>query len=296
MGPMSVRPDVSRRVPFHVRLRVPVGEVAERRGWLIEGPAGWGECSPLPSWSPAEHRAAERSALEAAREDFPRPVRSRVEVNALVPRVPPPVGARMAVASGCRTIKVKVGDADAVERVRAIREALGPAGRIRLDANGAWDLDEAGRELARLAPFDVELVEDPVPGLEDMAMLRRTSPIPVAAEMSVRTPKDARRLRRLSAADALVIKPQRIGGVRTALAAAEEAGVPCIPSSALETSVGLASVLAVAAALPELPFAAGAGTGLLLETDVAVDPLVPVDGWLEPRRPSVLPAVAGEVP
>ena len=111
--------------------------------------------------------------------------------------------------------------------------------------------------------------------------------MPVAAESCIRITADARRLRQLEAADAIVIKPQRIGGLREALRAAEESGLPAIASSALETSVGLAVVVALAAALPDAPFAHGAGTALLLEFDVVADPVVPVDGWLTPRRPAV---------
>jgi O-succinylbenzoate synthase len=102
--------------------------------------------------------------------------------------------------------------------------------------------------------------------------------------MQIRTVEDAAALRRLGAADAIVLKPQRLGGVRAALLAAEAAGVPAIASSALETSVGLAAVLAVAAALPDAPFAHGVGTALLLAADVTSSPLVPVDGRLRPRR------------
>jgi len=277
-----------RRVPFRVRLRVPVGGVVEREGWLVEGEHGWGECSPLPSWSEAERAAAERSAIEAASLAFPQAVRDQVEINALVPRVDPAEGARLAVASGCRTIKIKVGDADGTARVRAVREAL-PDARIRLDANGAWDVETARTEITAFAAFDIELIEDPVATMEDLAVLRRSSVIQIAAEACVRTVEDARRLRSLDAADVFVVKPQRIGGVRAALAAAEASGLPTIPSSALETSVGLAAVLALAAALPELPFAAGVGTALLLESDVVLDPLVPTDGVLAPRRPVVRP-------
>ena len=274
-----------RRVPFSVRLRVPVGDVTERTGWLVEGPAGWGECSPLPSWNEAERAAAERSAEEAAMQEFPAPSRGSVGVNAMVPRVAPDLAAALAVASGCRTVKVKVGDSGGEARVDAVRSALGPAGRIRLDANGSWrDADEALDAIRSYERFGIELVEDPVETLEELARLRSVSPVPVAAEMSVRTVEDARRLRALDAADAVVIKPQRIGGVRAALAAAEEAGVPAIASSALETSVGLAAVLAVAAALPASTFAHGVGTALLLEDDVTSAPLAPDAGALEPRR------------
>ncbi len=274
-----------RRVPFAVRLRVPVGDVVERRGWLLGGPAGWGELSPLPSWSDAERAAAERAAVEAASSPFPAPARARVEVNALIPRVSPEEAAALAVASGCRTVKVKVGDGPGLDRARAVRAALGPSFRLRLDANGSWpDADAAARSLAAFEPLDVELVEDPVGSMEELADVRRRTSIPVGAEMCVRTIEDARRLGRLDAADAVVLKPQRMGGVRAALAAAEAAGVPAIASSALETSVGLAAVLALAAALPGAPFAHGVGTALLLERDVTADPLLPEAGSLRPRR------------
>jgi O-succinylbenzoate synthase len=189
----------------------------------------------------------------------------------------------MAVESRCDTIKIKVGDAASVERVHAVREAL-PRARIRLDANGAWDPDTAGIFLAQVRMLDLELIEDPVSSMEEMARFRRGSAVLIAAESCVRTVEDARMLRKLEAADVIVIKPQRIGGARAALAAAEEAGVPAIASSALETSVGLAMVAAVAAALPDAPFAHGVGTAGLLEQDVTADPLVPRDGVIEPRR------------
>lgn len=272
-----------RRIPFRVGLRVPVGTVSERTGELIEGPAGWGEFSPLPSWGATEREAAERAAIEAATTEFPAAARDLVEVNAMVPRVAPEEAARLALESGCRTIKIKVGDPAGLDRVAAVRAAL-PNARIRLDANGSWHPIDAGINLSQMLRYDIELVEDPVATLEDLAVLRKGSPILVAAEMSVRTVEDARRLRELRAADALVLKPQRIGGVRAALAAAGEAGVPAIASSALETSVGLAAVLALAAALPDAPFAHGVGTASLLADDVTDDPLIPVDGTLKVRR------------
>ncbi len=276
---------MTRRLPFVVRLRTPVDGVTERRGWLIEGPAGWGECSPLPSWSQAERAAAARSAQEAATQPYPPALRDRVEVNAMVPRVRPDEAAAMATASGCRTVKVKVGDPDGLARASAVRDALGPSGRLRLDANGRWqDAETALDALGVLAHLDVELVEDPVGSLEDLRIVRRRSPVPVAAEASVRTLDDARRCRSLEAADVVVIKPQRIGGVRAALQAAEAAGAPAIASSALETSVGLAAVLAVAAALPDAPFAHGVGTALLLADDVTLAPLTPDAGTLRPGR------------
>jgi o-succinylbenzoate synthase len=276
-----------KRVPFSVALRHPVLGVTMRSGYLIEGPAGWGEYSPLLSWSDGERAAAERSALEAATLPFPPATRDRVAVNAMVPRLAPDVAAALALDSGCGTVKVKVGDEQSLDRVAAVRSACGPGVRIRLDANGAWDVETALQELTRLAVYDIELVEDPVASLEGLAALRGRAGMPIAAESCIRTTADAQRLRRLESADVIVLKPQRIGGVRVALRAAEASGVPAIASSALETSVGLAAVVALAASLPDAPFAHGAGTALLLATDVVTDPLIPIDGWLTPRRPSV---------
>jgi O-succinylbenzoate synthase len=273
-----------RRLPFTVALRQPVLGVTTRAGWLLQGDAGWAEWSPLPSWSREENAAAYLGALEAAEDPFPEPVRDSVEINTMIPRVPPRLAARMAVTSGCAAVKVKVGDPDGEERVRAVREAVGPGVRIRVDANGSWDVDEAIAALARLAAWDIEMVEDPVPGLREMAALRRRCSVPVGAEMSIRCLEDVVEMRRLEAADVLVIKPQRIGGVVAALRAAELAGVPVIVSSALETSVGLCACLAVAAALPESPYAHGIGTATLLAEDVTANPLRPVRGRLVPRR------------
>jgi O-succinylbenzoate synthase len=276
-----------RRLPFSVALRHPVLGVTIRSGYLLEGPAGWGECSPLASWNDSEREAAERSALEAATLPFPAVERDRVLVNAMIPRLAPDVAAALALSSGCATVKVKVGDEQSLNRVAAVRSACGPNVKIRLDANSAWDSETAVLMLARLSSYDIELVEDPVTSLEELAAVRRRIAMPVAAESSIRTTADARRLRELDAADAIVIKPQRIGGVREALRAADAAGVPAIASSALETSVGLAAVVALAASLPDSPYAHGAGTALLLESDVVAQPLIPVDGWLTPYRPLV---------
>ena len=276
-----------KRLPFSVALRHSVMGVTMRSGYLIEGPAGWGEFSPLPSWGDAERTAAERSALEAATLPFPATTRDRVAINAMIPRLAPDAAAALALSSGCATVKVKVGDEQSLDRVAAVRSACGPGVRIRLDANGAWDVETAVRELPRLAAYDIELVEDPVASLEELATLRGRAGMPVAAESCIRTTADARRLRQLEAADVIVLKPQRIGGVRQALRAAEESGLPAIASSALETSVGLAAVVALAASLPDASFAHGAGTALLLASDVVSDPLIPIGGWLIPRRPSV---------
>jgi o-succinylbenzoate synthase len=274
---------------LRVPLRAPYLGAMAREVTLLHGPAGWGECSPLPGY-PCDPDAARRSAEEAATVPWPAPVREEVAVNALVPALPPEEAAGAAaeaVAAGMGTVKVKVGTGAAadLDRVAAVRSAVGDGVRIRLDANGAWDLDEAAALVPRLARYGIELVEQPVAGLDDLARLRRRVDVPLAADESLRSLEDAHRLARLGAADVAVVKVQPLGGVRAALAVAEAAGVPVIVTSMLETSVGLAAGLALAACLPELPFACGLGTAALLAGDVVADPLLPEAGALRVRRP-----------
>jgi O-succinylbenzoate synthase len=279
-----------------VPLRVALGGQTFREATLVEGPVGWGEFSPLPGY-PCDPRRCEEAAREAAFVGWPAPMRPEVPVNSLVPAVDADTAAAMAaeaVAAGITTVKVKVGAgalAEDADRVAAVREALGPAGRIRLDANGGWDVDTAVVALDRLAGFDLELVEQPVADLEDLARVRRRVAIPVAADESVRTLDDARRLAALDAADAVVVKVQPLGGIRAALQVIEAAGVPAIVSSLYETSVGLAAGVALAAALPELPYACGLGTGALLAGDVVAEPLIPQQGVLLVRRPEPEPTL-----
>lgn len=248
--------------------------------------------SPLPGF-PCDPDLSARSADEAARIGWPPPVRRVVPVNAVIA----PVSADDAVVlaldatrQGITCLKIKVGVGDDLGRVAAVRNAVGPGVKIRVDANGVWDLDTARRRLEALARYDVELAEQPVASLEDLARLRRLVDIPLAADEAVRDLDDARRLVRLEAADALVVKVQPLGGVRAAMAVVETVGLPVVVTSMLETSVGLAAGLALAAALPDLPFACGLATAALLAADVTAEPLVPRGGMLGVRP--VVPDVA----
>ena len=269
-------------------LRTPLGGLPYREVVLVQGPSGWGEMSPLPGY-PCDPARARAAAEEAACGTWPPARRDSIPVNAIVPAVGPDEAA--ALAAGHTTVKVKVGDPGDVDRVAAVRAAIGPRGSIRVDANGAWDVDTALATIARLAPYDLEMVEQPVASLEDMADVRRrlTAAIPIAADECVRSVADAVRLRRLEAADVIVLKVQPLGGVAAALRIAEAADLPALVSSMFESSVGLAAGLALAAALPELPYACGLGSALLLAFDVVSEPLVPVDGWLPVRRVAPAP-------
>jgi o-succinylbenzoate synthase len=273
--------------PFRIPLRMPFRGVTERAGVLLHGPAGWGEFSPFPDYPPAVAARWLEAAREAASAPWPEPLRDRIPVNTTVPAVEPAQAHAMVSASGCTTAKVKVAQGDDLGRVEAVRDALGPAGKLRVDANGAWDTDTAARMLAALQRFDLEYAEQPVATLAEMAELRRRTDVPLAADESVRGAEDPLRVAGLEAADIVILKVQPLGGVWPALRVAEACGLPCVVSSAVETSVGLAAGLALAAALPELDHACGLGTATLLAGDVVADPLVPDGGWLDVRRPPV---------
>lgn len=278
-----------RAVPFRVGLRVRFRGVQQRSGVLLQGPAGWGEFSPFPEYPPAVAARWWQAAHEGATSGWPRAVRDRIPVNAIVPAVAPQTAHDMVRAAGCATAKVKVAERgqrldDDIARCEAVRDALGPAGRLRVDANGAWDVDGAVRALRVLDRFDLEYAEQPVATLEQMACVRRRVDVPLAADESIRHAADPLRVAGLGAADVVVLKVQPLGGVAAALAVAEAAGLPAVVSSAVETSVGLAAGVALAAALPDLPYACGLGSGRLLDGDVVADRLVPVGGWLDVRR------------
>ncbi|MGV8976868.1 MAG: o-succinylbenzoate synthase [Cellulomonas sp.] len=289
-------------IPMRTRFR----GITVREGVLVRGAAGWGEFSPFWDYDAAESAAWWRAALEAADDGWPPAVRTRIPVNVTVPAVDAGTAHRIVTASGgCRTAKVKVAEpgqtvADEIARLEAVRDAIGPAGAIRIDANGLWDVETA---LARLAVLDraaggLEYAEQPVPTVADLAAVRRATHVPIAADESIRRAQDPLAVVRAQAADIVVLKVQPLGGVRACLALAERVGLPVVVSSALETSVGLAAGIALAAALPELPYACGLATAQLLTADVVDHPLLPVDGAIRVDRPDVdtacLEAVAAD--
>lgn len=299
-------------IPMRTRFR----GIDAREGVLVRGPAGWGEFSPFWDYSVAECVPWWRAAYEAAYGAWPHddlvgvgqpevaaatPRRTSVPVNVTVPAVDPERAASIVRDSrGCRTAKVKVAEpgqteAEDIARVEAVRDALGPGGFVRVDANGLWDVDTAVRMVALLdrAAVGLEYVEQPCSTVEELAAVRRRVSVPVAADESIRRADDPLRVARLEAADIAVLKVQPLGGVAACLRIAEQIGLPVVVSSALETSVGLAAGLALAAALPELPYACGLATLSLLDGDVTSAPFLVVDGELAVRRPE--PDVAAAV-
>ena len=272
-------------LPLRVRFR----GVDHREMVLLRGPAGWGEFGPFLEYDTAESSRWLAAAIEAAWEGWPAPVRDRIPVNATPPAVPPDqVAGVLARYDGCDTVKVKVAEpgqtlADDLDRVAATREVAGAQARIRVDANAAWDVDEAVRRLTALAAYDLEYAEQPCPSVEDLAQLRvrlahNGVAVKIAADESIRKAEDPVRVARE--------EPPPTSSSSRSRRSAASAGPSTSPRSAGSHRRQLRPRLVgrdgrrggLAAALPELPYACGLGTVELLAADVATDRLVPRGG------------------
>ncbi|OFJ53092.1 enolase C-terminal domain-like protein [Mycolicibacterium grossiae] len=274
--------DFDRAVPFAVPYAPESGETGAREGLLVEGPQGWGEFSPFDADPPERLARWLTAAAEPGTVGWPEAVRGRVAVAASIGALPPARAAEVAEASGCHTAEVTVGRGlieDDAARVAAVREALGPDGVVRVRADGAWDVEAAVRAITEFAAQGaVQYVEAPCRTLAETAAVRRRVDVPVAVRLD-----DAAGVAGLrEAADVVVLLTGPLGGVRRALRVAESVELPCTVSSSVETSVGLAAGLAVAGALPDLPFACALGTRTWLAGDVvgAARVLLPTDGVL----------------
>jgi o-succinylbenzoate synthase len=309
-------------IPYDIAFRQPVatgsGEWTDRRGaWLRleadDGRVGLGEAAPLAPLDSAEALARaigsgpfREAAFDLARLDleaqrFGRPLaflladspRPQVAVNALVFAGDPEAlaaEAAQAVQAGFRTLKIKVAAAapeEDIRRVLAVRGSVGAGVAIRLDANGAWDEETALRVLRAVEACDIEYVEEPVAG-ELRAVGRRTN-IRVAADPA--TLEEGSRVVRERGADFLVLKPMALGGLRPTrelAVAAIEAGLGVVITSILDTAVGVAGALHLAASLPGPERAHGLATvGLLEEAPVeGLEP--PHDGRMRlPKGPGL---------
>ena len=276
--------------PFALPLAKPFRGVTHREGVILAGPSGFGEFAPFLEYDDETCARWLASAVEAAYGSWPDSRRGEVPVNAIIPALAPHDAAAMAyrgfVGDGCRTVKIKVAEVgqtldDDVARVEAVRSAQQSAAvpnpRIRVDANGGWSLADAAvaiRELDRAAG-GLEYVEQ-----------RRVVSVPIAADESIRTAGDPIRAVQQQAADIVVVKVPPLGGVNLAREVVGAAGVPVVVSGAMDSAVGLAAGIALAASLEELPYACGLGTGALLARDLIANPLRPTRGVLGVTRVS----------
>ena len=292
-------------IPFKEPYVTADSVVAEREIALLriedsDGAVGYGEAAPFEPYDgvaladvvevlsadgepgdgapPQAHAAWElaRMDLDARREGRPlgEPGAEAIAVNRTLPAGPPEEVARHA-ANGAREgfscFKVKVGLPDDVERVGAVREAVGPWPALRVDANGSWSVEEAVVALGRLFRFDLEMVEQPCRTLAELAELRRDCPVPVAADESIATPGDVRAAGELGACDIVNVKLASSGGftgAREALRVAREHGLEPFLSSTLDGPWGIAAALQLAAS-ERLSLACGLATLELFDARLA---------------------------
>ncbi|QQD75375.1 o-succinylbenzoate synthase [Curtobacterium sp. YC1] len=280
-------------LPMRVRFR----GITTREAVVLRGPSGWTEFSPFVEYDDAEAAAWLRAAVDFGWTDH-EPTAGSVPVNATVPAiVADDVADLLRRYPGCTTAKVKVAEPgttvdDDVARVAAVRRAMGPDAAVRVDANGLWSVDQAAAALERLAPFDLQYAEQPCATVPELAALRDRIDglgVRIAADESVRKATDPLAVARAGAADVLVVKAQPLGGVTAARRVIAEAGLPCVVSSALDTSVGLGMGAFLAAAAMSPGYAAGLGTAVMFTGDVTTAPLLPVEGRVPVRRVEVSP-------
>ncbi|MEV7759978.1 o-succinylbenzoate synthase [Curtobacterium flaccumfaciens] len=275
-------------LPMRVRFR----GITTREAVVLRGPAGWTEFSPFVEYDDAEAAAWLRATVDFGWTDH-EPAADSVPVNATVPAIAvDDVADLLARYPGCTTAKVKVAEPgttvdDDVARVAAVRRVMGPEAAVRVDANGLWSVEQAAAALERLAPFDLQYAEQPCATVPELAELRSRIAglgVRIAADESVRKASDPLAVARAGAADVLVVKAQPLGGITAARAVIADAGLPCVVSSALDTSVGLGMGAFLAAAAMTHGYAAGLGTAAMFAGDVTDDPLLPVGGRVPVRR------------
>jgi len=307
-------------IPFKEPFATSGGVVAERELALLrveddDGAVGYGEAAPFEPYdgvpldevvealsdgppdggAPVQARAAWELAvldLQARREGRPlgEPGAEAIAVNRTLPAGPPEEVARHAaegIREGFSCFKVKVGLPDDVERVGAVREAIGPWPALRVDANGAWSVEQAVTSIARLARYDLQLVEQPCATLGELAELRRDCPVPIAADESVATADDVRTAAGLKACDAVNVKLAASGGfaaARAAMHTAREHGLEPFLSSTLDGPWGIAAALQLAAS-ERLSLACGLATLELFDARIA--------RALPPPRAGLLPVPQG---
>jgi len=284
-------------IPLRTRFR----GMTERELLVFEGPNGWSEWAAFPEYSDEEASIWLEAALEWGYGKLPSPKQTEVKVNAILPAINGEEIAKVLTRAGkFETVKIKVAEPgqDASLDVARIQEVknLYPEAKLRLDANGGFEIPKAVELIEALSGLDIRLeyFEQPVKTIAELAELRleiskRGLDTLVAADESVRKSSDPLAVEIAQAADILVLKSAPLGGVAKALEIAASSKLPIVASSAMQSSIGLAAELHFAASLENSSFDAGLGTLNLFAGDLVKDSLKPVDGVLEVRRESLNP-------
>jgi O-succinylbenzoate synthase len=282
-----------------IPLRTKFRGITERELLVFEGPNGFTEWAAFTEYSDEEAAAWLSAAIEWGFADLPTPKRTTVPVNAILPAVAPADVAKILTRAGkFQTVKIKTAEkaqavSDDLARILEVR-ALYPEAKIRLDANGGFQLAQAMELLEKLQfeGIELEYFEQPVATIAELAEMKieitRTGQTTlIAADESVRKSSDPLAVELAGASDILVLKSAPLGGIASALEIAASSKLPIVPSSAMQSSIGLGAELHFAACLDDLSFDAGLGTMNLFAGDLVKDSLKPVDGVLEVRKPEV---------
>lgn len=268
--------------------------LSHREALIFKGTKRWAEFSPFIEYSDQEASNWLAAALSFANQDLPKLHRASVGVNATLPAVAPDQVEEVLSKFGeLSTVKIKVAETgqmlvDDIARVLKVTSSY-PNVRIRLDANGNFSPEQALELLAQIPLERLDYFEQPCASIEELVELRTTIKhldlkVLIAADESIRKASDPMEVAQRQAADVVMLKVQPLGGIERSLEIARETGLRAVVSSALETSIGLAQGAYLAAALPELEFDCGLGTLSLMESDIALEPLRPVEGRITPRE------------
>ena len=303
---MSIAEIAEQSIPFVLNLNVKFRNTQVRTGALISGPSGWGEFAPFPEYSDQVSSKWLAGALEAAFGTHPAKLRNSVPVNSIIPMLSVEqtiLTVESAVQNyGMTTFKVKVADSSSdslasdelrVKAVRTTLDRLGIEGKIRIDVNGQWNLEQAMQAIPILdqAAGGLDYIEQPCSTVTELIDLKNAmqildQPIQIAVDELLRMAATIDIAQIRAAADILVVKAIPIGGVQRALDLVNEIGLPAVVSGSLDTSVGLSSGIALAASIPQLYGACGLGTGTLFAEDLVTPTTLPTDGELTVRRAS----------
>ncbi|WP_415934165.1 o-succinylbenzoate synthase [Varibaculum cambriense] len=294
--------DIDQALVYSLPLVNRFRRIIVREGVLLRSGNRWGEFAPFWDYGPHESKRWLWSAVNALTEPLPDPLRDSVPVNVTVPVVSPRRAAEIVEQSGgCRTAKVKVADRGTeltgdVERVKAVRAALenqfGGNYRIRVDANGAWNLAEAKESIAALdeAAGGLEYVEQPCKSAQELLELRGATSVPIAVDELIRRSPDPLADLPAGCADVMVVKIQPLGGVSAVIDLAKKAnelGMEVVVSSAVDSAIGIGLGVRAGAAMTRLPHACGLATSQLLKSDVSRQPWQVRDGQLAVREVAI---------
>lgn len=280
-------------LPLRTRFR----GLTSRELIVFRGAKRYAEFSPFVEYEDQEASQWLRAAMEFANEDLPELKREWVGVNATLPAVNgSEIDSVLETFPGFRTVKIKIAEhpeslSEDLARVRQVAKTHADA-KIRLDANGGLSVSQSLQLIEELAEIRLEYFEQPVRTIAELKELReqianKNLGTKIAADESIRKAEDPLLVAREKAADIAIIKVQPLGGIQSASNIAKQSGLDVVVSSALESSLGLAQGLYLAASFDELPYDNGLWTQNLLADDIVKEPLRVEDARIKVTVPEL---------